>query len=151
MNPDSPPRPLPTCPPDPPESHHITACLPQLQTGHALNNTPGRWWKIFRSGQCIHHLHRYMATRAWAIGIGAETYLGSDFTRITSWMSSSATGCGMRGQDCAELEEGGGILGQGYWVERNWILIICWALDVSVVHEVKNTLEISELHTLRVR
>ena len=142
---------------------------PSAATGHALNNTPGRWWIFFRGGQCIHHFHRYMATRGWEIGIGAETSLGSYFTGITSWMSSSATDCLMN------WRRAGAFWGRGTWVERNFILIICiwsssrlvlceslhsnlqlqqersWALDVSLVHEVKNTLEISELHTLQVR
>ena len=91
---------------------------PSAATGHALNNTPGRWWIFFRGGQCIHHFHRYIATRGWEIGIGAETSLGSDFTGITSWMSSSATGCLMNWRRV------GAFWGRGTWVERNLILII---------------------------
>ena len=67
---------------------------------------------IFRGDQCIRHLNRYMATVGLETGIGAETALGSDFTAITlplaSWMSSSATSCLMKDQDCAKLEQGGG-------------------------------------------
>ena len=59
-NPNSPPRPLPPCPPDPPEPHHIPSCLPQLHTGHTLNNTPGRWrshlpqFPVHSSSQQVH-------------------------------------------------------------------------------------------------
>ena len=53
-----------------------------------------------------------MATVGLETGIGAETTLRSDFTGITlplaSWMSSSATGCLMKDQDCAKLEQGRG-------------------------------------------
>ena len=108
---------------DPPEPHHIPACLPQLHTGHTPHNTPGksrshlRRWPVHSSSPHVLHVHRGIGNWDWSRDF---SWLWIYRNKITSWMSSSYQPpvVSWEGRIVLNWSRGGG--GQGYLSSKNF-------------------------------
>ena len=123
---------------DPPEPHHILACLPQLHTGHTLHNTPGMSLSLLprcpvHSSSREVHGHRGLGNWDWSRDF---SWLWFHRNKITSWMSSSYQPpvASWWGRIVLNWSRGGD--GQGYLRSKNFHYYFCvWSSSRLVLSE----------------